>query len=172
MEYREIAQEIYRRAQLKGEFTLRSGSKATEYFDKYRFESDPVLLRAIAAALVPLVPRDVDALAGVELGGVPIATVLSQLTGLPAFFVRKEAKRYGTCQLAEGGEIDGLRLAIVEDVVTTGGQLLESIRELRKRRAHVAHALAVIDRGQGGSAQLAAVDVELRTLFSLDDLRA
>ncbi len=171
MEHREIAQEIYRRAQLTGEFTLRSGSKATEYFDKYRFESDPVLLRAIAEALVPLVPRDVDALAGVELGGVPIATVLSQLTGLPAFFVRKEAKKYGTCQLAEGGEIDGRRLAIVEDVVTTGGQLLESIRELRKRRAHVAHALAVIDRGQGGAAQLAAVDVELRALFSLDDLR-
>src|SRR5215510_4053976 len=100
MEHREIAKQIYRRAQLKGEFTLRSGSKATEYFDKYRFESDPVLLRAIAEALVPLVPRDVDALAGVELGGVPIATVLSQLTGLPAFFVRKEAKKYGTCQLA------------------------------------------------------------------------
>jgi orotate phosphoribosyltransferase len=171
MERTELAKEIYRRAQLKGEFTLRSGSKAVEYFDKYRFESDPRLLRAIAEALAPLVPRDIDALAGLELGGVPIATVLSQLTGLPAFFVRKQAKKYGTCQLAEGGEIDGLRLAIVEDVVTTGGQILESTRELRKRRAHVTHALAVIDRGQGGAAQLAAVDVELRALFSLDDLR-
>ena len=86
---------------------LRSGVVSNEYFDKYRFEADPVLLRDIAAALVPLVPAGTEALAGLELGGVPIATVLSQLTGIPAYFVRKEAKTYGTCQLAEGGDVDG-----------------------------------------------------------------
>ena len=66
-----------------------------------------MLLRTIAEALVPLVPAGTEALAGLELGGVPIATMLSQLTGIPALFVRKEAKTYGTCQLAEGGDIDG-----------------------------------------------------------------
>ena len=96
-----------RRSHITGEFVLRSGVTSTEYFDKYRFEADPALLRDIAAALVPLVPDGTEVLAGLELGGVPIATVLSQLTGIPAAFVRKEAKTYGTCQLAEGGDRRG-----------------------------------------------------------------
>src|SRR5262245_13824495 len=100
-----LAREIYDRTHLTGEFVLRSGAVSNEYFDKYLFESDPVLLRAIAEALVPLVPSDTDVLAGLELGGIPIATMLSQLTGLPARFVRKEAKTYGTCRLAEGGDL-------------------------------------------------------------------
>jgi len=112
-----LARRIYETTHLTGEFTLRSGAVSTEYFDKYLFESDPVLLRTIAEALVALVPDGVDALAGLELGGVPIATVLSQLTGIPARFVRKEAKTYGTCRLAEGGDLEGVRLCVVEDVV-------------------------------------------------------
>jgi orotate phosphoribosyltransferase len=171
IERRALASEIYRRAYLQGEFTLRSGGTASEYFDKYRFESDPDLLRAICDALSPLVPRDVDALAGLELGGVPLVTVLSQVTGLPALFVRKQAKTYGTRQLAEGGEIAGRRLAIVEDVVTTAGQIIESTYELRGRGAQVAYALAVIDRGEDGASKLAAEGVELRALFTLDELR-
>jgi orotate phosphoribosyltransferase len=171
MQRRELANAIYQQAHLKGEFTLRSGLKATEYFDKYRLESSPALLRAICDALLPLVPPDVDALAGLELGGVPLATVLSQLSGVPALFVRKQAKTYGTCQLAEGGDIAGRRLAIVEDVVTTAGQVIESARELRARGAHIALAIAVIDRGQGGAAKLAAEGIELRALFSIEELR-
>ena len=66
-----------------------------------------MLLRSVAEALVPLVPDGTEVLAGLELGGIPIATMLSQLTGLPALFVRKEAKTYGTCRLAEGGDVDG-----------------------------------------------------------------
>ena len=131
---------------------LRSGVVSNEYFDKYRFEADPALLRDIAAALVPLVPAGTEALAGLELGGVPIATMLSQLTGIPAYFVRKEAKTYGTCQLAEGGELDGRRLTVVEDVVTSGGQVITSCGDLRDRGAIVEHALCVIDRESGGPA--------------------
>ena len=107
MERADLARAIYERAHLTGEFTLRSGTVSNEYFDKYLFEADPALLLAIAEALAPLVPDGTDALAGLELGGVPIATMLSQVTGLPAVFVRKEAKSYGTCRLAEGGDIDG-----------------------------------------------------------------
>ena len=108
-----------------------------EYFDKYRFESDPLLLREIAEALAPLVPDGTEVLAGLELGGVPLAVALSQVTGLPTLFVRKEAKTYGTCQLAEGGEIDGKQVTVVEDVVTSGGQVVLSCGDLRDRGAVV-----------------------------------
>ncbi len=165
-----LARDIYDRTHLTGEFTLRSGVVSNEYFDKYLFESDPVLLRTIGEALVPLVPDGVDALAGLELGGVPIATVLSQLTGLPALFVRKEAKTYGTCRLAEGGDLDGRRLLVVEDVVTSGGQVITSCGDLRARGAVVDHAICVIDREAGGPAGLAAIGVELRALYTMSEL--
>src|SRR4051812_46731355 len=99
-------------ARLTGTFTLRSGQIATEYFDKYRFEADPVLLADVAAAMVPLLPSGTEVLAGLELGGVPIATALSLQTGLPAAFVRKEAKKYGTARLAEGADIAGRRVTV------------------------------------------------------------
>src|SRR5258708_2218703 len=100
-----LARAIYELAHLTGQFTLRSGAVSDEYFDKYLFEGDPELLRDIAEQLAALVPPDTDALAGLELGGVPIATALSNRTGLPTRFVRKAAKGYGTCRLAEGGDI-------------------------------------------------------------------
>lgn len=99
----QLAHRIYTTSTLTGSFQLRSGAVFHEYFDKYRFEADPKLLSAVAHALHPLVPPEVDALAGLELGGIPLVTMLSQLTGRPARFVRKAAKSYGTCQLAEGG---------------------------------------------------------------------
>ena len=168
----ELARRIYEVSHLTGEFTLRSGATSNEYFDKYRFESDPALILAIAEALAPLVPAGSDALAGLELGGVPLATTLSQVTGLPALFVRKEAKTYGTCQLAEGGELDGRRLTVVEDVVTSGGQVVASCGDLRDRGAIVEHALCVIDRQSGGPEALEKIGVELRPLFTMEELAA
>lgn len=168
----ELARAIYDASHLTGQFTLRSGAVSTEYFDKYRFESDPALLAEIARALAPLVPPGTEALAGLELGGVPLAVALSAVTGVPAFFVRKEAKTYGTCQLAEGGELEGRRLTVVEDVVTSGGQVVTSCGDLRDRGARVEHALCVIDRESGGPAALAAIDVELRPLFTMSELHA
>jgi orotate phosphoribosyltransferase len=168
----DLATAIYATSHITGEFVLRSGVTSTEYFDKYRFEADPVLLRDIAAALVALVPDGTEVLAGLELGGVPIATALSQLTGIPAAFVRKEAKTYGTCQLAEGAAIDGKRVTVVEDVVTSGGQVVISCGDLRERGAVVEHALCVIDRESGGPAALADLGVELRPLFTMTELKA
>ena len=167
-----LARAIYECSHLTGTFTLRSGAVSNEYFDKYRFESDPALLRAIAEALAPLVPAGTDALAGLELGGVPLATALSHVTALPACFVRKEAKTYGTCQLAEGVDVDGLHLTVVEDVVTSGGQVVTSCGDLRERGAIVEHALCVIDRESGGPAALADIGVELRPLFTMTELDA
>jgi orotate phosphoribosyltransferase len=167
----DLAARVYTASHLTGSFTLRSGVTSSEYFDKYRFEADPALLRDLATALAPLVPSECDALAGLELGGVPLATMLAQVTGLPARFVRKAAKTYGTCQLAEGGSIDAARLCIVEDVVTSGGAVLDAAAELRARGAVLGPVVCVIDRESGGVEQLAAAGLELRALFTMSDLR-
>ena len=157
-------------ATLRGQFTLRSGALATEYFDKYRFESDPALLSAIARELASLVPPDIQLLAGLELGGVPVATAVSLHTGLPCVFVRKRAKDYGTCRLAEGDEVSGKRLLIVEDVVTSGGQVAKSCDDLRRLGARIEHAVCVIDRCAGGRELLKEAGVDLHALFVQDDL--
>jgi len=169
---RDLARAITSRSLLHGEFLLRSGATSSEYFDKYMFESDPGLLRAIAEAMAPLVPAGIDALAGLELGGVPLAVMLSQVTGLPTLFVRKKAKEYGTRRFAEGGEPAGLRLLVIEDVVTSGGQVVLSSRDLREAGATVSHALCVIDRQAGGVESLAAEGVELTALFTLSELKS
>jgi orotate phosphoribosyltransferase len=167
-----LARRIYDASHLIGEFTLRSGVVSNEYFDKYMFESDPVLLRDVASACVPLVPADTQVLAGLELGGIPLATMLSQLTGLPTLFVRKAAKTYGTCRLAEGGEIAGKRLCIVEDVVTSGGAILDAAVELRAQDAILGTVVCVIDRESGGVEKLAAEGLELRPAFTMTQLKA
>lgn len=166
----DLAARLYERCLLRGTFTLRSGQVSDVYFDKYRFESDPALLRDVAEAMAPLVPGGVDALAGLELGGIPLVTMLSQVTGLPAVFVRKAAKPYGTARLAEGGDVAGASLAVVEDVVTSGGQVVASCRDLRERGATIATVLCVVDRRQGGPEHLAAEGLELRALFTMADL--
>jgi orotate phosphoribosyltransferase len=166
----DLARDLYTVSHLTGTFTLRSGAVSSEYFDKYRFESDPALLRRIGEALAPLVPDDTEVLGGLELGGVPLATILAQVTGLPACFVRKEAKTYGTCQLAEGLDLAGRRVTVVEDVVTSGGQVVISCGDLRERGAVVAHALCVIDRESGGPAALADIGVTLHPLFTMTEL--
>ena len=166
----ELAHRIYQTSHLTGQFTLRSGAVATEYFDKYQFETCPELLCELAAHLQPLIPEDTDVLAGLELGGVPLATMLSQLSGLPTCFVRKEAKTYGTCKLAEGVDISGKNLLVVEDVVTSGGQVVLSTRDLRNLGACVSQAICVIDRESGGAENLAEEGIELRALFRMSEL--
>ena len=166
-----MAAAIYRTAHLTGTFRLRSGATSSEYFDKYRFESDPRLLASIAAAMAGLVPSGVDVLGGLELGGVPLATQLSQVTGLPTLFVRKAAKPYGTCQLAEGGAVKGRHILLVEDVVTSGGQVVESAEALRALGAVVTDAVCVIDREAGGTVALASVGIHLHPLFRMAELK-
>jgi orotate phosphoribosyltransferase len=168
----DLARRVHEASHLTGTFVLRSGATSNEYFDKYRFESDPRLLRELAEAMAGLLPEGADGLAGLELGGVPLATVLSQITGLPAGFVRKQAKPYGTRRLAEGFDVAGRRLVVVEDVVTSGGAVVGSCRALRAEGAEVAVALCVIDREAGGRANLADIGVELRPLFTMTQLKA
>ena len=165
----DLARRVGETCRLTGTFTLRSGQVSTTYFDKYLFEADPVLLAAVAQAATALIPAGTEVLAGLELGGVPVATALSLATGLPVAFVRKEAKQYGTAKLAEGADIEGRRVLIVEDIVTTGGQVVLSARDLQERGASLVAALCIIDRS-GGAHQLADAGLQLLSLFTADDL--
>lgn len=166
----QLAAKIYDVSHLTGQFILRSGVEANTYFDKYQFESDPVLLHSIATAMLAILPAEFDLLAGLELGGVPLAVMLAQLTGKPALFVRKKAKTYGTCRLAEGLPFGNKRVLVVEDVVTSGGQVVLSTQDLRERGAVITDALCVIDREAGGSEKLAQTGVKLRPLFTRSQL--
>lgn len=168
----ELARSIYEVSNLKGEFLLRSGATSNEFFDKYLFEAQPKILSAIAEAMAESVPENVDALAGLEMGGIPVVTMLSQVTGIPALFVRKKAKDYGTCKIAEGGEIAGKRLVIVEDVVTSGGQIVVSTKELRDRGALITDALCVIDREARWVENLQEIGLTLHALFRKSELGA
>ena len=165
-----LGRQVNDRCRLTGRFVLRSGRVADEYFDKYQFEADPVLLDSLAAAMVPLVPAGTEVLAGLELGGIPVVTALGRHTGLPCSFVRKAAKPYGTARLAEGASVAGRQVLVVEDVVTSGGQILLSTKELRQLGARVSHALCVIDRQEGGPEALAADGIALHSLLTRLDL--
>jgi orotate phosphoribosyltransferase len=165
----DLARRVAAVCRLEGQFVLRSGQTATTYFDKYLFESDPRLLHDIARAMAQLVPEGTEVLAGLELGGVPIVTALSMETGLPASFVRKSAKTYGTRKLAEGADVAGRRTLVVEDVVTTGGQVVVSADALRQHGANVVGALCVLDRSEGSN-EVTGAGLELRSLLTRSDL--
>jgi orotate phosphoribosyltransferase len=164
-----LASRIHAVSHLTGEFVLRSGRTATEYFDKYQFEADPVLLDEVASNMAGLVPGDIEVLAGLEMGGIAVVTALSRHVGLPCSFVRKTAKAYGTRRLAEGADVAGRRVLVVEDVVTSGGQTVMSAGELRALGAQVDHALCVIDRAEGGSEALSAAGITLLSLLTRAD---
>jgi orotate phosphoribosyltransferase len=170
MNHEALAKKVYETAHLTGTFTLRSGQVSDQYFDKYLFESNPTLLFEIAKGLKGKVPPGTEILAGLEMGGIPVATALSLQTGIPAVFVRKKAKEYGTCKLAEGVDIAGKKVCVVEDVVTTGGQIILSTKELREHGANIDSVLCVIDRSPEGKRNLLANDLQLHSLFTMDEL--
>ena len=164
-----LAKRIQGLCQLTGNFTLRSGRTAAEYFDKYLFEADPLLLFDITKQLAAFIPPGTDVLGGLEMGGIAIVTMLSQHSGLPAAFVRKTPKQYGTARLCEGASVAGRSVLIVEDVVTSGGQVVLSTGNLRALGAQINHALCVIDREEGGSEALAKDGVTLLSLLKRHD---
>jgi orotate phosphoribosyltransferase len=167
-----LARDIDARCRLTGEFTLRSGQVAGEYFDKYLFETDPDLLARVAAAMVAILPDDTDLLGGLEMGGIPLVTVLSAQSRLPALFVRKQAKTYGTCKLAEGPDVSGRRVTLIEDVITTGGAVRDATLALRAAGATVETVVCAIDRSPGPDNPLADVGLEIRAVLTKAELDA
>lgn len=172
MTKQELARKIFEISHLTGQFKLRSGQTSTEYFDKYRFESRPEILREIAKQLAPLIPPGTEVLAGLEMGGIPVATALSLETGVPSAFIRKKAKDYGTCQFAEGMDLKGKKVCVIEDVITTGGQVLLSTEDLRSLGAQVTHVLCVIHRGSGKEQKISEMGLEMRALLTMEELKA
>jgi orotate phosphoribosyltransferase len=167
-----LAADIDATCRLRGEFTLRSGQVSDTYFDKYLFEADPLLLGRVAREMIQLLPHDTELLGGLEMGGIPLATVVSAITGTPALFVRKEAKTYGTCKLAEGPSYAGKRVTLVEDVITTGGAVRDPTRALRESGAIVEVVVCAIDRSPAGENPLADVGLEVRAVLTRADLDA
>jgi orotate phosphoribosyltransferase len=172
MDRTELAHRIYSVSRLRGHFILRSGQISDQYFDKYLFESEPALLAEIVSHLSHLIPSDTQILAGLEMGGIPVATALSLRTGLPVIFVRKKAKEYGTRKFAEGIEIVGKNVCIVEDVVTTGGQILLSAGDLRRLGAFVNNVVCVIMRDSASREKLRESGLELYPLFIMSELES
>ena len=166
----ELAKQIRDVAYLTGAFKLRSGKISNFYWDKYRFESNPVLLSAIANEMAQRLPEGVDGLAGLELGGIPLATALSLQTGHPCYYVRKAPKDYGTCNLIEGGAPKGANLVVIEDVITTAGQVCSSIEQLRDEGLVVEHVIAAIDRQAGGEEKINALGCTFAAVFTLAEL--
>ncbi len=167
-----LAKDIFRVAHLLGEFKLRSGRVSNEYFDKYQFESDPKLLAGIAKRMKTLIPPDTEYLGALEMGGIPVATALSLATGIPVIFVRKSPKDYGTCKFAEGPSIQGKKICLVEDVITTGGQVATSAGDLRADGAVIDMVLCVIDRSEGKNEKLQQAGLKHSALFTMEELKA
>jgi len=167
----ELAVKIYGAAHLTGDFLLRSGQRSNEYFDKFMINADPALLAEVAALMEGLIPGETEVLAGLELGAIPVATALSITTGVKCAFIRKKAKEYGTCKLAEGTDVSGKRVCVIEDVVTTGGQQIESVRELRKLGAKVDTVLCVILRNEDARKAFEAEGLKLVPAFTMEYIK-
>ncbi|MGQ9779534.1 MAG: orotate phosphoribosyltransferase [Bacillota bacterium] len=153
---------------LEGDFTLRSGKKSRYYLDKYRFVLDPTLLAPLAEAIAARLPAETEVLAAPELGAVPLLTAVSLRTGLPGVIVRKAEKEYGTKKKIEGHLPSGAGVALLEDVVTTGGQAIASAEVLRSLGARILAVIAVVDRGRETEEAMAAAGLPYMPLFRVE----
>ena len=169
----ELREGLVEAAYLEGDFLLRSGKRSQYYLDKFRFETRPDLLGALGERIAGVVREhepEAVRLAAPVLGAVPLAAAASLVGGLPFVIVRDEAKAYGTANRLEGAYEEGELVCLVEDIVTSGGALLESIAAVREAGLVVRTAVCVIDREEGGADALARLAVRLRPLFRVKDL--
>ncbi len=166
----DLAGQIAEVALVHGDYELTDGHRLTSYFDEYRLAADPRLLSDVAEAMAALVPPDAEVLAGIELGGIPLAIALSNTTGIPAAFVRQFPKKYGSRRQLEGADTGGRQVVLVDDVVRSGTQMLTTARTLRIAGARITGALCVLERALGGRTMLAEHNVTLRSLLTEADL--
>ena len=166
----ELIQRISDEALLHGDFTLRSGRKSKYYLDKYLFETQPDILRALGELFARHVDDSVDRLAGAELGGIPLVAAASMAANKPTILIRNQKKDYGTAKQLEGKLEQGDRVLIVEDVATTGGQVLEAAKLLTELGATVVKIVAVIDRQEGARENVEGAGFAFDALFTKADL--
>lgn len=167
---KELFKAIESAALLRGDFTLRSGRKSKYYLDKYLFESDPVILRELGERFAAQVTPATTRIAGAELGGVALAASASMASGLPFVIIRNAKKDYGTQKMYEGKIETGDRILLVEDVATTGGQVLEAARTIADAGATVEKIVAVIDRQEGARENIESAGHVFAALMTKSDL--
>jgi orotate phosphoribosyltransferase len=173
MKREELGAALVEHAYLEGDFVLRSGRRSSYYLDKYRFETSPDVLRPlgehIAAAVAEHEP-DAVRLAAPELGAVVVAAAASLSSQLPFLIVRDKPKEYGTANRIEGVFLAGERVCLLEDVVTTGGALIEALQAVREAGLECRIAVCVLDREEGGADALARRGARLVSLFRAGEL--
>ncbi|MHC4948670.1 MAG: orotate phosphoribosyltransferase [Planctomycetota bacterium] len=166
----ELARRIADVSLLHGTFTLRSGRTSSFYLDKYLFSTRPEILVELGRMFAGRLPGGTTRLAGAELGGIPLVPAASLASGLPCVFVRNEKKGYGTARQLEGVLEPGDRVVIVEDVATTGGQVLEAAKVIVEAGGEVVRIIATVDRLSGARENIEAAGFAYDTLFTIRDL--
>jgi orotate phosphoribosyltransferase len=169
----ELARALRAAAYLEGDFVLRSGRRSRYYLDKYRFETQPGLLRPLGEALAGAVREHEPGavrIAAPAVGAIALAAAASLEGGLPFLIVRDAAKEHGTANRIEGLYEAGECVCLVEDVVTSAGAAVESVQALREAGLRVSTAICVVDREEGGVDELARHAVRLRPLFRASEL--
>ncbi len=148
----DLAERLLAASELHGDFVLSSGRRSSVYFDKFRFLTEPSLLRETAGAVAELLPPGITHLAAPEGAATLLVAAVAIGTGLPVSVVRKEAKDYGTMSQVEGHAPAGAEVALIEDVSTTGHQVLKAARVLEAEGCRIGLIVLAIDRG--GAAHL------------------
>ena len=166
----ELIQRIKETAYLEGDFVLRSGKRSKYYLDKYLFETCPDILRALGQEFARHVDRDVSLIAGAELGGVALAAATAMESGRNWIIVRNSKKDYGTSKMVEGVLRPGDVVLLVEDIATTGGQVLEAARIITEAGAKIKKIVAVIDRKQGAGENIRGAGYDFDSILTKDDL--
>jgi orotate phosphoribosyltransferase len=145
------------------------GSLQRGYFDPFRLSADPQLIADVAADLAGRLDTLVDAVAGIALGGVPLATHLALLLDRPLLVVRPGRKPYGTMSLVEGVVVPDTRALLVDDVARSGNSMVAASRALAEIGVQVTEAACVLRRAGPAQQRLQAADIPLRSLLDLDD---
>lgn len=168
----ELARRIAEMSLVRGEFELRSGRMSSYYVDKYQFSTQPDVLRALGELFAERINAigQVSRLAGAELGGIPLVCSASMATGIPCIFIRNRKKEYGTGKQLEGQLNPGDRVVVLEDVATTGGQVLEAARVIRDAGGEVVRIIATIDRQEGARENIEKAGHAFEALFTVADL--
>ncbi len=170
MTSKQIAERIAEVSLLKGEFTLRSGRKSHYYLDKYLFSTQPDILAELGKMFAQRLPEGVTKLAGAELGGIPLVSAASMASGIPCLFIRNQKKEYGTAKQLEGKLAADDKVVLVEDVCTTGGQILEAAKVIEAQGASILKIIGTIDREEGARANIEGAGYVFEALFTKTDL--
>ncbi|MFQ6135601.1 MAG: orotate phosphoribosyltransferase [Candidatus Hydrothermarchaeales archaeon] len=159
------------RALERGEFTLASGKKSPYYIDVKKAYTDPKVLKMIAEGMNEAIgDEEIDRVAGVEVGAVPLAAALSLESGIPFVMIRKGVRMHGTGRRVEGELNPGEKVVIVEDVTTTGASVASAVNVIRREGGICDKVIAVVDRLEGASENLKKLNIALVSLVTMKDL--